>query len=163
MTIRRGRAAAFAVTLLAAAAVAAMAQSPAPAPSSVPYTMTMGDLMNTLVQPRHAKLGLAGQARNWPLAAYALVEIRQVFDGIVKAQPTFRGLPVAELVEAALKQPLDAVDTAIRQRDPKAFTTAYDQLTQGCNACHVAVDHPFVVIKAPEASAFPNQNFNPTR
>ena len=32
---------------------------------------------------------------------------------------------------------------------------------QGCNACHGALFHPFVVIKAPDASAFPNQKFAP--
>jgi len=161
--MKTGRAPAAALAILAGAGIAAMAQSPPPAPSPIPYTMTMGDLMNTMVQPRHAKLGLAGQARNWPLAAYALVEIRQVFGGIVKAQPTFHGLPVAELVDAALKGPLDALDAAIRQQNPQKFVTAYDQLTQGCNACHTAVDHPFVVIKAPSASAFPNQAFDPAR
>lgn len=129
----------------------------------VPYTMTLGDTMNTLVQPRHAKLGLAGRAQNWPLAEYALVEIRQAFAGIVKAQPKFRGLPVAELVDAALSQPLNAVDAAIKQQDPQKFAAAYAQLTQGCNACHAAADHPFVVIKDSDASAFPNQDFNPHR
>ena len=146
---------------------AVMAQQSAPAPSQpnaadaapVPYTLSMGDMMNTLVQPRHAKLGLAGRAENWPLAAYALVEIRQVFAGIKKAQPRFAGLPVAELVDAALGQPMNALEVAIKQQDAKKFALAYDQLTQGCNACHQAVDHPFVVIKAPDASAFPNQDF----
>ena len=153
------------------AALPQSAQQPAqPAPAApaaptapVPYTMTMGDLMNTLVQPRHAKLGLAGHAENWPLAAYAIFEIRQAFAGIVKAQPRFRGMPVGELVEAALNQAMTAVDTAIKQKDPAKFVAAYDQLTQGCNACHAAADHPFVVIKTPDASAFPNQDFAPRR
>ena len=137
---------------------------PQPQPqASAPYALTMGDMMNTLIQPRHAKLGLAGHAQNWALAGYALVEIRQSFAGITKAQPRFRGLPVGELVDAALSQPLNAVDAAIKQQDPKKFAAAYDQLTQGCNACHVAVDHPYVVIKAPDASGFPNQEFSPRR
>jgi len=139
---------------------------PAPPPANatpVPYTMTMGDMMNTLVQPRHAKLGLAGRAENWPLAGYATVEIRQAFAGIVKAQPRFRGLPVAELVDAALSQPLGAVEAAIKQKDAEKFAAAYDRLTQGCNACHAAADHPFVVIKTPDASAFPNQDFTARR
>jgi hypothetical protein len=135
-------------------------QSPS---ASLPYVLTMGDMMNSLVQPRHAKLGLAGRAGNWALAGYALVEIRQAFAGITKAQPRFRGLPVGELVDAALTMPLNTVDAAIKQQDPQKFAAAYDQLTQGCNACHAAVDHPFVVIKAPDASAFPNQDFNPRR
>jgi len=145
------------------------AQQPAPPPSAppvaapAPYTPTMGDMMNTLVQPRHAKLWLAAHAENWPLAAYALVEIRQSFAGIVKAQPRFRGLPVAELVDAAMSQPIAAVDAAIKQKDAAKFAAAYDQLTQGCNACHATVDHPFVVIKAPDASAFADQDFSPRR
>ncbi len=32
---------------------------------------------------------------------------------------------------------------------------------QGCNACHMELDHPYVVIKTPDASAFPNQDFKP--
>jgi hypothetical protein len=141
----------------------AQTEPPAAGDGTLPYGMTMGDLMNTLVQPRHAKLGLAGAAGNWPLARYALIEIRQVFTGIVKAQPRFRGLPVGELADAALGQPMAAVEDAIRQRDPRKFAAAYDQLTQGCNACHAAVEHPFVVIKPPDASAFPNQDFSTRR
>lgn len=147
--------------ILAALVAAGHAQQPAPSTPSapVPYVLTMGDMMNTLIQPRHAKLGHAGAAGNWPLAAYALVEIRQAFAGIIKAQPKFRGYPVADLVDAALKQPLADVDDAIKQQNPKQFATAYEHLTQGCNACHASLDHPFVVIKTPDASAFPNQDF----
>ena len=167
MTKKSMLVATFAMVLVAGGGTAPMAQQAVPAappPSAadaapVPYALSMGDMMNTLVQPRHAKLGLAGRAENWPLAAYALIEIRQVFAGIKKAQPRFRGLPVAELVDAALGQPMNAVEAAIKQQDAKKFALAYDQLTQGCNACHQAVDHPFVVIKAPDASAFPNQDF----
>lgn len=158
-----------AATVLVAAACLARAQ-PAPAPpqalpappgpAAAPYAMTMGDLMNTLVQPRHAKLGLAGQVGNWPLAGYALVEIRQAFAGIAKAVPKFRGYPVAELADAALSQPLNAVQDAIKLQDPQKFAVAYDQLTAGCNACHATLFHSFVVIKVPDTSAFPNQKFN---
>lgn len=144
------------------ALAAARAQQPAPPvqQSTVPYAMTMGDMMNTFIQPRHAKLGIAGHAGNWPLAEYALVEIRQAFAGIVKAQPKFHGYPVADLADAALKQPLAAVEDAIKVEDARKFAAAYDQLTQGCNACHASLDHPFVVIKVPQASAFPNQEFD---
>jgi hypothetical protein len=158
----------LASVLLLASAGAGLTQTLPPQPGAAsavpaPYTMTMGDMMNTLVQPRHAKLGLAGQAQNWPLAAYALAEIRQAFAGIVKAQPQFDGLPVADLVKAAVSGPLDAVAAAIKAQDVQQFRAAFDQLTQGCNACHAAVDHPFVVIKTPDASAFPNQDFDVRR
>jgi hypothetical protein len=137
--------------------------TPAPAggAAAAPYVMTMGDMMNTLIQPRHAKLGLAGKAENWALAAYAATEIRQAFAGIVKAQPKFSGMPVGELVDVALTAPLNALDAAIKQQDAKKFAAAYAQLTQGCNACHMELNHPYVVIMPADASAFPNQDFAP--
>lgn len=156
-----------ALLLAAPAAGSALAQSSPVPPAAIepaataPYAMTLGDMMNTLIQPRHAKLGLAGKAQNWALAQYELVVIRQSFGGIVKAVPKFRGLPVGELVNAALSRPLDAVDAAIKAQDPQKFAAAYAQLTAGCNACHAAADHPYVVIKTPDASVFPNQDFAP--
>jgi hypothetical protein len=167
MDIRIARIAVLAALSLAGAAGAAFSQTAPPTPPAssgpVPYVMGMGDLMNTLIQPRHAKLGLAGRAENWPLANYALSELRQTFAGIVKAVPKFRGMPVGDLVDLALTQPLNAVEAAIKQQDAQKFAAAYDQVTQGCNACHMELDHPYVVIKTPDASAFPNQEFKAQR
>src|SRR5580700_6216770 len=168
MIMRIARVTVLAALSLAGACGAAFAQTPPTAPPAanpgpVPYVMGMGDLMNTLIQPRHAKLGLAGRAENWALANYALSELRQTFAGIVKAVPKFRGMPVPDLVDLALTQPLNAVEAAIKQQDAQKFATAYDQLGQGCNACHMELDHPYVVIKTPDASAFPNQEFKPQR
>ena len=163
MNIRIARIAVMAALSLAGAASAQTAP-PAPPPNApVPYVMGMGDLMNTLIQPRHAKLGIAGRAENWALANYALSELRQVFERIGKAVPKFRGMPVPDLIDAALTAPLGAVEAAIRQKDPQKFAAAYDQVTQGCNACHIELDHPYVVIKTPDASAFPNQEFGAQR
>jgi hypothetical protein len=167
MSIRIARIAVLAALSLTGAAGVASAQTAPPTPPAssgpVPYVMGMGDLMNTLIQPRHAKLGLAGRAENWALANYALSELRQVFAGIVKAAPKFRGMPVGDLVDLALTQPLNAVEAAIKQQDTQKFAAAYDQVTQGCNACHMELDHPYVVIKTPDASAFPNQEFKAQR
>jgi hypothetical protein len=158
-----------ALSLAGAIGVAASQTAPPAAPASsgptppVPYVMGMGDLMNTLIQPRHTKLGLAGRAENWAVANYALSELRQVFERIGKAVPKFRGMPVPDLIDAALTAPLGAVEAAIREKDPKKFAAAYDRVTQGCNACHIELDHPFVVIKTPDTSVFPNQEFGPQR
>jgi hypothetical protein len=149
------------------ASLAQNAPPAAPVPPAnnapVPFQMTMGDMMNTLVQPRHAKLGLAGQAENWPLAGYAIREVQQAFQAISKSIPRWRGLPVPDLVEAAVAQPIKEVITAVKQQDAQRFAAAYGQLTQGCNACHATADHQFVVIKAPDASNFPNQDFGAKR
>ncbi len=58
---------------------------------------------------------------------------------------------------------MTAIETSIKLRDPAKFAAAYDRLTQGCNACHREVDHPYVVIKVPDASVFPDQDFNAGR
>jgi hypothetical protein len=161
MSIRIARIAVLAALSLAGAASAQTTPPAPPANAPVPYVMGMGDLMNTLIQPRHAKLGLAGRAENWAVASYALSELRQVFERIGKAVPKFRGMPVGDLVDLALTQPLNAVDAAIKQQDAQKFSAAYEQLTQGCNACHMELDHPYVVVKTPDAAAFPNQEFKP--
>jgi len=156
----RARAAAGAI-LLALVAAGALAQTPqrGPASSTLNYVPGVGDMMNLLVQPRHAKLGLAFRARNWPLTAYAFRELRQALHTVETVQPKFRNLTVAELIESTTAEPMRDLDAAIHARDEKAFADAYGRLTDGCNSCHAAVDHGFIVIKAPEASSFSNQDF----
>src|SRR3984893_9144032 len=126
MIMRIARVTVLAALSLAGACGAAFAPTPATAQPAanagpVPFVMGMGDLMNTLIQPRHAKLGLAGRAENWALANYALSELRQVFERIGKAVPKFRGMPVPDLIDAALTAPLGAVEAAIRQKDLQQF------------------------------------------
>ena len=139
------------------------AESPFGDPNAepAPFNPQMSALMSMLIQPRHAKLGLAGKAENWPLAAYALKELRQGFAVVSRAVPRWKGLPVPDLADAAMTQPITLLDFAIKLRVPRQFDEAYGQLTQGCNACHATTDHAFIVIKAPDASPFPNQEFAP--
>jgi hypothetical protein len=121
----------------------------------------MSALMTMLIQPRHAKLGFAGKAENWPLAGYALKELRQGFVVAARAVPRWKGLPVADLFDAAMTQPITLLDVAIKLRFRQQFEETYESLTKGCNACHATTDHSFVVIKVPDASPFPNQDFEP--
>ncbi len=149
----------------------AVAQSPAPAspaaapaaPALVPFEMRLGDLMNTLVQPRHAKLTLAGLEANWPLATYVLKELRQSLDGIAKAVPRWNRLPMGDMMRSLTTKPLADVEEAIRARDKAMFATAMTSVTRACNSCHTASDHTFIIITTPDQSAFPNQNFRPNR
>jgi len=156
------------VALAAVAAIAAfpsdsVAQSPFGDANAepAPFNPQMSALMSMLIQPRHAKLGLAGKAQNWPLAAYMLKELRQGFAVVSKAVPRFRGLPVSDLVDSAVSQPITLIDFAIKLKYERQFEEAFDSLTKGCNACHATTDQAFVVIKPPDASAFPNQDFEP--
>ena len=70
--------------------------------------------MSMLIQPRHAKLGLAGKAENWPLAGYALKELKQGFAVAARAVPRWKGLPVPDLFDAAVTQPITLLDVAIK-------------------------------------------------
>jgi|SRR6516165_4704769 len=152
-----------ALVTIAAFSTRSGAQNPMGDPNAepAPFNPQMAALMSMLIQPRHAKLGLAGKADNWPLAGYALKELKQGFVVVSRAVPRFKGLPVSELLDAAVSQPLTLLDVAVKLRFRSQFDEAYGKLTQACNACHATTDHPFIVIKAPDASPFPNQDFQP--
>src|SRR5262252_7520578 len=105
-----------------------------------PFNPQMAALMSMLIQPRHAKLGLAGKAENWPLAGYAFKELRQGFLVAARAVPRWKGLPVPDLFDAAVTGPLIALDFAIKASEPRLFNEAYEKLTAGCNACHATTD-----------------------
>src|SRR6266446_3473261 len=167
--MRRRAVAVVALAALAASTTMFSARTLAQSPfgdadaEPAPFNPQMAALMNMLLQPRHAKLGLAGKAENWPLAGYALKELKQGFAVVSKAVPRFKGLPVPDLADAAVTQPLTLLDFAIKLGYQRQFDEAYESLTKGCNACHATTDHPFIVIKAPDASPFPDQDFAPKR
>jgi hypothetical protein len=120
-----------------------------------------GAYMLMLVQPQHIKLGLAGQARNWDLAAHNLKELGEVFDYLQAVRPMVRGKELAPLVTAMLGEGRAGVDQAIKARDGAKFDAAYERLTQGCNACHTSFGQPYIVIQKPDAAMYPDQNFQP--
>ena len=125
------------------------------------YHPSMGDLMTMAVQPRHIKLGLAGQASNWTYASYELNELRNAFARIARTIPQYQSMDTAQMMMALTKAPLDALDQAISKANGAQFATAYAQLTQRCNICHQSQKHAAVVIKAPEAAMYPDQDFKP--
>jgi hypothetical protein len=126
-----------------------------------PFNPQLSALMSMIIQPRHAKLGLAGKEENWPLAGYMFKELKLGFGVVGRAVPRWKGLPVPDLIEAALDQHWAVLDFAIKAGEPRQFAEAYGKITTGCNNCHATTDHAFVVIKAPDASGWPNQEFKP--
>lgn len=131
------------------------------APTPAPYQPSMSDLMNIGVQPRHIKLWLAGKQQNWTYAIYELDELRNAFARVGRTTPLYRTMDVPALIATFTQPSLSALDTAIKEHDAKAFTTAYRQLTDGCNACHQGMQHEMVVIKVPDANAYVDQEFRP--
>jgi hypothetical protein len=131
----------------------------AAAQTAAPYRPGLGDLMTMTVQPRHLKLGIAGQEKNWPYAVYEGHELEEAFERIAKQVPKWREFDIAQLIAATVKQPLDDLEAAAKASDGQRFDAAYRQLTDACNACHKSANVGVIAIKAPDASAFPNQDF----
>jgi cytochrome c' len=131
--------------------------------SSSPYHPGLGDLMTAFVQPRHIKLGLAADEHNWDYAAYELGELREAFEQIGKLVPKHGNLAIPPAIAATVTPAMAALDTAIKAKDPAAFTKAFGELTASCNACHQSADHPMIVIQMPTVSAFPDQDFRPPK
>ena len=163
----------FGVALLAGCWVTAALTQPAPKPAAkrapAPpaaykaqgFAPGFDDMMTMLVQPRHTKLYYAGAAKNWELAAAENRDLRQAFDNLAKAIPQYEGNDVPQAVKGFVTGKLDAVDAAIASADAARFSGAYKDLTAGCNDCHHYMEHPFLVIKAPDAAQYPDQDFKP--
>jgi cytochrome c553 len=138
-----------------------MALAAAQTPPANPPTLRLGlgDLMTMLVQPRHAKLGLGGQARNWDYAAYELHELEEAFERAERAWPRYRTFSITELL-GVTKEPMANLDAAIKAKDGAKFDAAYRSLTEACNACHHGTGRAMVVIQFPAATApYSDQDF----
>ena len=149
--------------LLLIASTGGHAQTP-PADQVPPppvYRPGLGDLMTMAVQPRHTKLGLAGQAQNWPYAAYELHELQEAFDRVARFSPRWRNFAVAETMQSVTSEPMTALAAAIKGGDAAGFTAAYKELTETCNLCHRSAGQGVIVIQLPTGSPFPDQDFRP--
>jgi len=119
--------------------------------------------MTAFVQPRHIKLGLAGQMQNWAYAVCELDELRETFDDVGKLVPIDGPLAIPAAIASTVQPPMEALDAAIKAKDPVGFTKAYGELTAACNACPQSADKGMIAIQAPTVSAFPDQDFRPPK
>jgi hypothetical protein len=152
--------AALAATMIFTALAADAQEKSAPhQPVSMPQDESnqpgLGEIM-ALQQMRHVKLWFAGHAANWPLADYEIGELHEGFDDVSQ-------LLGGDIVQQHVGAPLNAIQKAIDAKDSTAFTTAFDNLSAGCNACHHALDHAFIVIGRPTLLPYSDQNFAPQK
>jgi len=124
-------------------------------PPSEPYTPKISEIM-VLQQMRHIKLWFAGRSGNWALADY---EIDALKDGFDQVNERLGG----DTVEKSVDGPLAAVEKAIEAKDRAAFAGAFDSLSAGCNSCHQALDHAFIVIQRPATLPYTDQFFAPQK
>lgn len=167
MSVRRSLAAPLVAALaVLPAGCGPRASDPPPAPAvphaPKPFTPGLGEIM-AANQARHVKLWFAGDASNWPLAAYEISELREGLDDAVRYPPTQEGspLPISGLVPRIMDEPMKNVEAAVAAKDHAAFVAAYDVLTAGCNSCHQAANFGFNVVRRPASNPFPDQVFAP--
>lgn len=144
---------------LAVLAVLAVLVSPNFGAAAEQHPAGLGDLMTAFIQPRHIKIGLAGNEQNWPYARYELDEMRETFADVAEIMPKYRDLSIPDMISSTVKKPLAALEQAIKAEDVGQFTAAYRQLTAGCNACHRNYDRGMILIQPPNSGAFPDQDF----
>ena len=145
------------------AAILAATAGAAGAQQNVPYTPGLGDLMTMTVQPRHTKLGLAIREANWRYAAFALEELEEAFERIGEVWPKWHEFTITDMIGSVIRDPMAALEQAIKAADATGAAAAYGQLTVACNTCHRSADRSVIVIQAPLASAFPDQDFRPVK
>jgi len=148
-------AALVAVAMLAA--LPAKAQEPPKEPpaspaESEPQLPGLGEIMS-LQQMRHIKLWFAGRAGNWPLADYEIGELNEGFEDVNK-------LLGGDTVEKHVGSQIKALEKIIADKDRAGFPAAFDRLSAGCNGCHHALDHGFIVIQRPTLLPYSNQSFS---
>jgi hypothetical protein len=156
---------------IAAWSSAARSQTPNPpqpsAQASTPpqelpksYIPGLGEFMGR-IQVDHAKLWLAGEARNWELADYELTEMKEVFSDVQDFVPRYQNVPVGDMIDAIITGTITDLEKAIAKRDFNTFSAAFEQLTAACNSCHQAANRPYISVRKPSRSDFSNQDFSP--
>jgi hypothetical protein len=138
--------------------------TPAAVPVPTGFQPGLADLMTMLVQPRHLRIYYAGTEKYWELAEFEVRELRSSFRRISDAIPRYQGIDVKATVASMVVPSMHDLEVAIRAADQKQFTKAYQTLTDACNACHVYLEHPFLVIKVPDSATpgYSDQNFRPS-
>ena len=99
---------------------------------------------------RYQHLYWAGEDQNWGAATYQVTKIETTIRNALERRP--KRAPTAE---AFLKNDLPPIKDAITGRNQALFRQRFTALTTACNACHVAEQVPFFVVRAPTVRIAP--------
>lgn len=83
----------------------------------------------------------AARAGGWDLAEYEAEEVEETLESAEAAEPEYA--PLLQQFRQEFMRPLRRALTA---RDTAQFDLAFRAAVQGCNNCHVATQHPFIVV-----------------
>ena len=118
------------------------------------YSPGLGEFMSG-IQVHHAKLWFAGNSENWKLADF---EIHEIIEAVEDIQKYNTDRPEVKSIGMIISS-LDSVNAAIVKKDPAAFKSSFNILTNSCNSCHQSTDHGYNVIKVPDSPPYSNQEF----
>jgi hypothetical protein len=93
------------------------------------------------VGDRFQNMYFAAQGGNWGLAAYMSKYMNNSMNPASLTKP--KEYPVWKNFYESGFAP---VNSAIQAQDFKAFTTAYDNAIQSCNACHILMGYSFIEV-----------------
>lgn len=91
------------------------------------------------------KLGYSVQAQNRPLATFYLEELEETFEDLA-AVSEHDGFPIGHTAGVILAPLFEGVESGLADEDWAAATTGYATLVDGCNRCHAATEHEYLVI-----------------
>ncbi len=101
------------------------------------------------------KLYFAGTATNQKLIDFYVREIEEVVEGVAHAGIMDDGIPVSKHMKTYGVQGIEQFEIEMKSE----FESAYSNLMNTCNSCHLATEHGFIQIKAPEYPVSDNQVF----
>ncbi len=120
------------------------------------YKPGLGEFMSG-IQVHHAKLWFAGTHQNWKLADFEINEIQEALESIRKYNSDRPEVKSLGMIIPAI----DTLNSAIAQKSPLLFKSAFITLTNTCNNCHKATQHEFNIITIPTSPPISNQSFKP--
>jgi hypothetical protein len=98
-----------------------------------------------------ATLYHAARAAQWELAAYEAEEVGETLEDAAAATTVY-----APLLRQYVQNALRPLRQALEAQDARRFQQAFQAAVRGCNTCHTATRHAFIVVPAipPQLSIF---------
>ena len=122
------------VSMAAPGGTLAQQAAPTPTPLSLDELSAIQPGLGTIMIEyghRMAAVWFAGQASNWDMAHYQIIEMREIQEVGETTRPG--RAPALKSFESSFLDPLDEAATA---KDKTKFESAYNAAIQGCNSCH---------------------------
>jgi hypothetical protein len=154
------------VSIAAPMAVPAVQTAPTPTPLSLDeLSLIQPGLGTVMVEYGHrmAAVWFAGEAGNWDMAHYQIIEMREIQETGEITRP-----PRAPALKSFESSFLDPLDQSTLDKDKAKFESAYNAAIQGCNSCHgsqtsadFAQGFKFVKVQVPKDTLESIYNYTP--